>query len=925
MSGSVAAPVAREGQRTVRPPGPPAAGPSPFAPGLRPFADLSHPLRMFAPAGGHKRALTGAALPMHPLATVSAVLSWSFVLAVAGLPAQEPGPAAPSPAERAFAALQEHPRDAYRQFVVLQLARRADQLPHYATRVARLANAWREQGVIDLFDLFTGALAVQESLQLDRLRAGTPAALPASTVPIATLTGPTVKSHPWQQLLAGRTPAASPLSLQVPADFWLAEFGSLQQLLLLADRGDLWGSHLVQQAARTAVALDFGERLRQQLAIETTPILRPFYDQVVERVALTGSDLYLREGTDLTVLFALRQPPLFRARMQSFLQAAQELPGARRETFELAGVAVEHVATPDRAVHVFAADPSPDLHVRSNSRPALARVLAAIQGKEARLGDSDELRYVRTLMPAGAPEEDGFVYLSDPFVRRIVGPQVKLAERRRLLCSTSLRLLGHGALLHATEHGKRAATVADLLAAQCLPPGFGDGTLGCPDGGKLTLAEDGLTGCCSVHGRLGALVPCLELPLTHVTADEESAYQQFVRAYGEYWRTFFDPIVVRVAVTPAGQRLETLVLPMIDNTVYTQLARWFGGEPAPLGDAPRSERSLLVLAGKVDKRGLLAGAGGPLGDLGDLFGDGVPAADVRRLLEHGLGERLTLQVLDQEPMFDFSLPGWLGAMLGNLGTDELTWTFLVQALNAPVLATIDVQDAAVVDTFLDQLDTVLARRSCRPADSGFFTIDLDSYHFGGGGPKVRCMRIGLGPLGWRVFWARIDRHVVVASRKNVLEELLRQQRPAAVPAAAAHALLVLRAQAWNAVRADYELGWAENARRACLDNLGPLSDLLPLVPPQQRADPAALGARLDALARTVHGARFYCPDGGDYLADSDRGCRCTVHGTALAPIQPAAPSPASEVGRLLRGFRGSTATLTFLPEGLRAAVEIEQK
>jgi hypothetical protein len=254
-------------------------------------------------------------------------------------------------------------------------------------------------------------------------------------------------------------------------------------------------------------------------------------------------------------------------------------------------------------------------------------------------------------------------------------------------------------------------------------------------------------------------------------------------------------------------------------------------------------------------------------------------------------------------------------------------TVLLQALNAPLLATVDVQDAAIVDTFLDRLDGVLAARARLPQDGGFFTTEFDSYRLAGDGPKVRCLRLGVGPLGWRLFWARIDRHVVIASRKNVIDELLAATTTPAAPIAAApaHALLALRPQAWRAVRADFELGWAENVRRACLDNLGPLSDLTRALPAGERADAASWRARVAALARSVHGARFFCPDGGDYSTDGDGACRCSVHGTVAAPIQPPALSPASEAGRLLRAFRGSTMALTFLPEGLRAVVEIEQK
>jgi len=113
------------------------------------------------------------------------------------------------------------------------------------------------------------------------------------------------------------------------------------------------------------------------------------------------------------------------------------------------------VTTPDRQIHAFSAYPKPDLHVRSNSKPALERVLAAVAGDEkvSRLGDSAEFRYIRTLMPRGAKEEDGFVYLSDPFIRRLVGPELKLTERRRMICFNHLRLIGHAAMLFRTLYG----------------------------------------------------------------------------------------------------------------------------------------------------------------------------------------------------------------------------------------------------------------------------------------------------------------------------------------------------------------------------------------------------------------------------------------------------------------------------------------
>src|SRR5205823_3486089 len=159
-------------------------------------------------------------------------------------------------------------------------------------------------------------------------------------------------------------------------------------------------------------------------------------------------------GSDVTLLFRFKQPEAFKARMDGFLNsAAKRHADARRTSGKLLGVEYVHLATPDRAVHVFAAYPAPGLHVRSNSEAALRRVLETVRGSDeagkpvSRLGETAEFQFIRTLMPRGNREEDGLIYLSDPFIRRLIGPQVKLTERRRLLCSNHLRMLGHAAQL----------------------------------------------------------------------------------------------------------------------------------------------------------------------------------------------------------------------------------------------------------------------------------------------------------------------------------------------------------------------------------------------------------------------------------------------------------------------------------------------
>jgi hypothetical protein len=356
----------------------------------------------------------------------------------------------------------------------------------------------RRRGV-DLFGLFTGALAVQESLQLDAMRSVTPRRTPPPTAPainanarsmnsnvapppgqrrrttrrrgqtrpprvsnnlnanaaqipstiesqepalparprtqgpvqVSALTGPTVKSHPWEKMLAGRKPEISALARNVPEEFYFAEFRALTKLLDAFDAGDLWGSHLYNQALRDTATLDVGVRLKRQLAVETDPRTRPFYDLVVDEVAVAGSDPFVREGSDVTLLFRVKQPLLFRGRMDGFIDdAAKARPDARRETGAYLGVEYVQLQTPERDISVISAYPEPGLHIRSNSLAAFRRIVEAIKGKDAagravrRLGDTSEFAYIRTLMPRGDAREDGFVYLSDPFIRRLMGPVV---------------------------------------------------------------------------------------------------------------------------------------------------------------------------------------------------------------------------------------------------------------------------------------------------------------------------------------------------------------------------------------------------------------------------------------------------------------------------------------------------------------------
>jgi hypothetical protein len=867
--------------------------------------------------------------------------------------------------DEALQQLEFNPEDAYLQYVALQLARNGKKSKDVAQQIERLDPRWgvRPNRRADLFDLFTGAAAVQESLQLDTMRGqegdwiGDAADPSRNTVKVADLNGPTVKSHPWGKMLAsqavaGKTPQVSALSLCVPEDQYYVEFRTLSKLLDIVEVGDLWGDHFLSQAVQSAQTQGASERLKTQLAIKTDPLTRPFYDMIVKQVVVTGTDLYFREGTDVTVLFEVKQPEVFRLRMDGFLDAAaKSRPDAVRSTGKVLGVEYTEVSTPDRAISAFSAYPRPDLHVRSNSKAALARVLAAIDGKQgvARLGDTDEFKYIRTLMVPGDPREDGFLYLSDPLIRRLVGPELKLTERRRMLCYNHLRMIGHAAMLYRTQFGRQAKSLEELVEARCAPAPFateapsraGKDALYCPCGGKYSLSADGTAGVCSYHGHARQLVPCLEIPQERVAQREAEEYRQFLDQYSRYWRRYFDPIAVRLAVGPKQYRAETIILPLIDNSIYTGLAGVLGGQPEPLDALPVPKRNIFSVAVRFNKEQLLKEHAPLKHFLSDLEWTGIKerpsAAAVEDFVTKGIGNQVGLHIYDASPMVDFNAAGFLGGMMewfggspGRFSEEMFIGSFLVSSLNAPVYIAVPVKDPQVVDRFLDELDRSLAAMARRPDRHGFFPFRYDFYKvpLAGTDPRIRCFALGLeNVVKWRVFYARLDDGLYIASKQFILDDLVamkkgKEDRTDSGPAA--HAMVRIRPEHWKEVLPDFRLGWEENARQACLNNLGPLSGVA-------RALSAAGGAavkpgELERQAAVLHAAHFFCPDGGKYEISADgKQVTCSTHGSALAPRQLSAPTPGSPTARVMKEFGGATAALTFLEDGLHAVITIERK
>lgn len=917
--------------------------------------------------------------------------------------------------DEALARLRLYPKDAYLQFVVLQLARLEHCLDEIASEVEKaIGDPDREErearrDSVDLFSIFTGALAVQESLQLNAMRqqkqlptdlppepqarptpitaveeptadesdelhdlenmgqpkqaaplvatevvpAGAPvpdpvphkpwgvitggpdpsAPPPPSPAPkvkqdyppildVAELHGPEIKSHPWKEMLAGRTPEIEPLAKMVPADFYYVHFKDLSKLLDVAELVDHIGTHFGNQAGHDARTQATAERLKQQLWLND-PQLMLLCKTAAAQFAVVGSDPFVHEGSDVTLLIRVNQrrvPPCWVEQCMPE-GVLPNVPGTQRNTGEYRGVPYRHVESPDRMVCAYSAMPAVGLVIRSNSLAALKRIIDAINGHTpdgqpvTRLGDTDEFAYIRTLYPVSAEEEDGLIYLSDPFIRHLVGPQLKLTERRRMVCYNHLRMIGHAAMLFRSEHGRPPQSLDELYQAGCLPFPFhgepsdavkqavwdlvfelnSDSTEGaeyasaelkklgpvckellqlyvtedlpldvamrienvlaemddeptciCPDDGCYHLSADGMSGVCDHHGTTHFLTPCLEHPVEKVYAAEAQLYDEFRNDYDQYWKTYFDPIAIRVQATPERYRMETIVLPLIDNSIYKGLSFVLGGQPANLDALPVPKRNIFSLAMRLNKeewiKQLEAEEKGDVDEASETSEDEAAEAsdepasdnpprkdsingtiaelikelglsdkdidlrnlDVEKFLKKGIGNQIGFHIYDAPPTFDFNASTALGQLMQLLGghqtsshSGEILEAFadfaeffplagLLASFEAPVYLSIPVENIEIVDGFGDELERIfsVASRMANQMYKGWGGVEFYRMPFQNDPQRfIRVLAVQVGPVKFRGFWARIGQTVYIASQPCVLNDLLELENTAKPQAA----------------------------------------------------------------------------------------------------------------------------------------------
>jgi hypothetical protein len=765
-----------------------------------------------------------------------------------------------------------------------------------------VAPAWVKRPLSDpehrLYEITTGADALAETLQLHRLLQPETPPRGERSVALSEVQGVTVPAQPWDRLLAGEKPQAEPLAGLVPHDNYYVFFKSIRKFIDFGELLDQWGTSVLRVYEIKSRDGQHRERYERQLCLKSTVLAKTLGPALVKGVAVTGSDPYVREGTDVTVIFHVANRPLFLAAVEGFLQQARKEHRRRlredREKYH--GTTIETFVTPLREVSLHRAVVG-DFVIYANSPVGVRRVLDAHEGRSKRLAEASDFRYMRTVFPPDDREEDGFVFLPDAFIRQLTGPASRIKEKRRVEALTSLYMVTSAALFCAWETGKIPADHAAVLAGAGLRPE----DVPVPEDKGVRWDSGRQMAVANVYNTIPFATPLIELPIDKVTPAEARDYARFRDEYAKLWRTYFDPIGLRLSLDDRRVRVETHIVPLAASEQYRALRDWAG-----MGKFPFEPRTKAV----VDFR-LSAGNNGAISFHVD--GSVLLREMVELLIRWEADPRINLRQ-EYDRLF-WRLPIGVALVGGGLFDAEM----IVRLLKESLMLTGEPKESRYKEVTLQRLPIseekyreVTALLKNLPEQTPFATL-------------LALLPTQEAPPALHV--AAIDKAVHISASEDLLRKLIDEaearkkaveKRPAE-PVREANAALSIspaNARAAASLFLEYEghhLALLNNQVWNCFYQTGLL------------APDAAEGARQETVRRLL-GFVPVSPDGFPYRYDARHGEVVNGrHGTHRRPDLHDRVAGSSELGKLLDQIKALHAELRFLDNGLHTVLTIERR
>ncbi len=421
----------------------------------------------------------------------------------------------------------------------------------------------------EMMDFYTGQSSVRAAMAMDNA-IGTVPQKEKKKVRLDSIPGVEKQTRDYGALLAaaGKTaPTLDPISRYLPADALVATFSSLGEFARLTRVLDEKLGDLVRLAESAPGHFMLEKRYATQLGLEFSGMAELLGDVAVGATSVVLGDPYLREGTDVSLVFLNRNTALLQKALATHAKAAGDAHGGiQQETLRIAGATVNHLTSADGVVNRFEAA-LPEVTFISNSGGGMARLLEVYNGNHPSLEKAPDYRYARGIVPYDAREESAFLYVGDSLVHALTSPGAKIAESRRMRARERLMAVNYAALLFGWMKGRPPESQTELLAS----PFLGKKDLKHADGSPISWSPR--EGARSAWGTASHIIPVVDMAFDKVSESERDAYAQFVTRYNNYWRGRLDPALMRIKRHPGTDNLDVRVhiLPISRNGEYSEV------------------------------------------------------------------------------------------------------------------------------------------------------------------------------------------------------------------------------------------------------------------------------------------------------------------------------------------------------------------
>jgi len=405
----------------------------------------------------------------------------------------------------------------------------------------------------DTFELFTGNRALAENLQLDRvLRVN---ADTERVVDVGTLQGITVDEIDWRPLNKDARPKVDSLAGLVPFDQYALFFRSFSDMTTLTDEADRDGTPVLAWFDERTEDGMTKQRYQEQLCLPVSTVARLLGPAIVNSLAFTGSDPFLRLGSDVAVIFDASNPALLEQHVTTRqAEALSSHSTAKKVSGQAGSLAYTGVVTPDRTVSSYLARAGKVVIV-SNSLHQIEAIAATQAGKIQSMAQLGEYTFFRERYKITDADETALLIVTDASIRKWCSAKWRIADSRRiraLAAMTDFQARNVTAIFEGRNIGKPVPDSKDAV-----------------QGDSLTFAHAGVFS--PTFGTLRFLTPIAEMKIDRVTQAEADAYTFFRNRYQSSWRAWFDPIAVRFFVSEHRVTADLTVMPLIAGTEYRDL------------------------------------------------------------------------------------------------------------------------------------------------------------------------------------------------------------------------------------------------------------------------------------------------------------------------------------------------------------------